>query len=153
MDRNEPRATEKGILLERRIQHPLPLVRMDPLRVEQVASNLLANALKYSPPGARVIVALGESEGGLLLSVIDQGPGIPASEVPRLFEDFSRASVPTTGGEKSTGLGLSIVRRIMEAHGGKAWVESEEGKGSTFRVWLPLGNTASTSSSTAPKTA
>jgi len=152
LDRNEPRAAEKGIRLERRVQHPLPLVRMDPLRVEQVASNLLTNALKYSPSGTKVTVALGESEGGLLLSVIDQGPGIPASEVPRLFEDFARASVPTTGGEKSTGLGLSIVRRIMEAHGGKAWVESEEGKGSTFQVWFPLGNTASKSGSIAPNT-
>ena len=68
----------------------------------------------------------------------DQGQGIPAEETPKVFEEFGKTSVRPTGGEKSTGLGLAIVKRLVEAHGGKIWLESEVGKGSTFTFTLPV---------------
>lgn len=72
------------------------------------------------------------------ISIADQGPGIPPGDLPNLFKPFARATARGTAGEKSTGLGLAIVRKIIEAHGGRIWVDSEPGRGATFRFVLPI---------------
>ncbi|GAA6754562.1 ATP-binding protein [Thermus thalpophilus] len=116
----------------------LPVVEADPERVVQVVGNLLSNAFKFTPPGGRVrLSAKGEGEA-LVLEVADTGPGIPKEELPRLFQRYARAKNASARGVAGTGLGLYISRHIVEAHGGRIEVETEEGKGSLFRVILPL---------------
>ena len=131
----------KGIGLQLEIEGELPNVSFDDKRMQQVVDNLISNAVKFSQPGTTVLVHA-RVDGGhprtVRVDVSDQGPGIPSDEVGRLFQDFSRTSVRPTGGEKSTGLGLSIVRRIVTAHGGTVSVESEVGKGSTFTFSIPF---------------
>jgi two-component system, OmpR family, sensor histidine kinase MtrB len=113
------------------------LVRGDPLRIEQVISNLLSNAIKYSPAGGPVEIAVRRRNREAELSVSDRGLGIPADEIPKVFLPFRRgSSIP--GPIQGVGLGLSIVERIVKAHGGRIDVESTPGMGSTFRVRLPL---------------
>ncbi|MCB2156129.1 GAF domain-containing sensor histidine kinase [bacterium] len=108
-------------------------------RVGQVLGNLVTNALKFSFPGTQVTVSarMGAEPETIEISVADQGQGIPEQELPKLFMDFGRCSVKPTAGEKSTGLGLAICKRIVEAHGGHIWVESEIAVGSTFTFSLP----------------
>jgi len=113
--------------------------RMDPERIDQVLSNLVSNAVKYSKAGTTVLIGCAATDEGLRISVADQGLGIPAAELPKVFDAFSKVSVKPTGDEKSTGLGLAIVKRIVEAHGGKVGVQSAVGKGSTFTFTLPAG--------------
>ncbi|OJT21645.1 two-component sensor histidine kinase [Archangium sp. Cb G35] len=114
---------------------PVP-VRGDPTRLTQVLTNLLSNAIKYSPRGGRVWVRLEHSQEEILLSVSDEGVGIPPDEHERIFEPFRR-SKGTSAEIPGIGLGLSVSRRIVRAHGGNIEVVSQEGAGSTFRVRLP----------------
>lgn len=109
----------------------------DPDRLKQVIDNLLSNAVKYSPPGSTITVEFAQTPQALSFSVKDQGPGIPAGESDKLFKDFSRLSVKPTGGEKSTGLGLAICRKIVEAHHGDISAKNLPGLGCEFRVTLP----------------
>lgn len=111
---------------------------LDAAKVRQVIDNLLSNAVKYSPPGSVVRVRLQtRSDGARVISVRDQGPGIPENERDKLFKDFGRLSVRPTGGEKSTGLGLAICRKIVEAHGGSIAAENLAAGGCEFKVVLP----------------
>ena len=130
-------AQAKSIAVELAVEQPLPTVVMDGSRIAQVLNNLVTNALKYSHPSTRVTIRARPSGNGVEIAVSDQGLGIPKEELSRLFTEFGRASVQPTAGEKSTGLGLAISRRVVEAHGGQIWVESEVGKGSTFSFSLP----------------
>jgi signal transduction histidine kinase len=114
---------------------PVP-VRCDPIRIEQVLANLVGNAIKYSPGGGRVRVGVTAEEGRATLSVTDQGLGIPFDEQGHIFEPFRRGA--RHDGIPGMGLGLSVARRIVEAHGGALDVESAPGAGSVFRVRLPL---------------
>ncbi|HEY5998719.1 MAG TPA: HAMP domain-containing sensor histidine kinase [bacterium] len=109
----------------------------DPSRIEQVLNNLIGNAVKFSAEGTRVAVRVECPPGLVRTSVADQGTGIPADELNTIFKEFHRGSVKPVAGERSTGLGLAIARRIVEAHGGTIAVESEVGKGSTFTFTLP----------------
>jgi signal transduction histidine kinase len=110
--------------------------RVDPARIEQVFSNLLSNAAKYSPEGTQIDVTLERRKRDALISVRDRGSGIPKDQQPYIFRRFFRAR---SGEEKAgTGLGLYVSKGIVEAHGGKIWFESQEGKGSTFYVLLPV---------------
>jgi signal transduction histidine kinase len=111
---------------------------VDGPKIEQILNNLIGNAVKFSPPGSTVQVRLDCENDRAVISVKDEGPGIPANERDRLFQPFSRTSVKGTGGEKSTGLGLAIVRRIVRGHGGEIWAESELEQGATFYVSLPI---------------
>jgi two-component system sensor histidine kinase/response regulator len=111
---------------------------LDAAKIKQVVDNLLSNAVKYSPPGSAILVELRASTTECSFAVKDQGPGIPDEERSRLFKDFSRLSAQPTGGEKSTGLGLAICRKIVEAHRGIIVAENLPGGGSEFRVTLPL---------------
>jgi signal transduction histidine kinase len=111
-------------------------VRCDGTRISQVLNNLLSNAIKYSPQGGQVRVELTTASGEAWVAVTDQGVGIPAEEQDSIFEPFRR-SVSTRDTIPGVGLGLSVARRIIEAHGGRIQVESKQGEGSTFRFWLP----------------
>lgn len=136
-----PKAVEKEItldfLLDRRCQ-PVPA---DPFRVNQVLANLLSNALKYTPRRGIVEVGTLWQDDGVLIHVRDTGPGVPEAERSRLFESFGRGSARATGDEASTGLGLYICKRIMSLHGGRIWLESAEGGGSTFYAFFPARTT------------
>jgi len=107
-------------------------------RMRQVVDNLLSNAIKFSPSGSVVNVTCGQAGRNLDITVTDQGPGIPSEDLGRLFDTFEKLSAQPTGGEKSTGLGLSIVKNIVDAHGGEIEVDSEVGRGTTFIVHLPV---------------
>lgn len=117
---------------------PLPTrLRFDPDKVRQVINNLLTNACKFSPPGSVITVRTTVAPGTCTVAVQDQGPGIPENERHKLFKEFGRTSVRPTGGEKSTGLGLAICRRIMVAHGGSIDAEPCPAGGSIFKFTLP----------------
>ena len=116
---------------------PAGLVEGDPFRLRQVIDNLLSNAIKFSPPGSTVHVWAERGADEWRVYVRDQGPGISPEDRERMFQHFARLSA-LTGGERSTGLGLSIARRIVQQHGGTVDVESVEGAGSTFWFTLPL---------------
>jgi signal transduction histidine kinase len=110
----------------------------DSNRIGQVMDNLISNALKFSQPGTSIEIGLSSSEQNLEFYIKDEGPGIPEKDQCRLFTEFPKIGVYPTGGEKSTGLGLSIVKKIVEAHSGSIEVESIEGQGTIFLVQLPL---------------
>jgi signal transduction histidine kinase len=111
------------------------VVTADRTRLEQVAANLLDNAVKYTPPGGRVDVEVRREGDAAILRVRDTGPGIPADEQPRIFDRLFRGD--TSRAERGLGLGLSLVKAVVEAHGGTVEVSSEPGRGSTFTVRLP----------------
>jgi signal transduction histidine kinase len=112
------------------------IVRGDRTRLEQVAANLLDNALKYTPSGGRVEIGMAAERGVAVLRVSDTGPGISAEDLPRIWDHMFRGDASRT--ERGLGLGLSLVKAIVEAHGGKVAVQSSPGEGSTFSVSLPL---------------
>src|SRR5262249_20669826 len=107
-------------------------------RLRQVLSNLLANAVKYSPQGGEIHVAAKVEAGEVLVSIRDSGIGIPADAMPNLFSKFFRVHNGPHREIGRTGLGLSLVKQIIIAHRGRVWAESEPGKGSTFYFTLPL---------------
>jgi len=111
---------------------------LDTSRISQVLNNLLSNAIKFSDRGSTVALEAGENDGQLILEMKDEGRGIPREDLPKLFGEFEKTSVSPTENESSSGLGLSIVKRLVELHGGTVEVESEVGKGSCFRVILDL---------------
>lgn len=130
----EPFEGSSRLRLELSLSEPL---RCDPLRVQQVLSNLLSNACKYSLPGGEVEVRLERVADDAVLAVTDHGIGLSAADQRHLFEPFRRLG-PSRGHIPGVGLGLSVVRRIVDAHGGRVEVESAPGRGSSFRVYLPL---------------
>lgn len=115
---------------------------MDADRIRQVLTNLLSNAIKYSPHGGEITVGLRKEETEVILWVTDQGMGIPPEVMPKLFHKFFRVDREETRSINGTGLGLSLVKAIIEAHRGRVWVESQMGIGSTFFVTLPVTRTS-----------
>jgi signal transduction histidine kinase len=108
-------------------------------RVREAIDNLVSNAVKYSPIGGAIDLLVGEEDGGILIQVSDQGAGLSPEDISRLFGRFQRLSAKPTAGESSTGLGLSIVKRIVDLHGGRIAVQSAgPGKGATFKMILPV---------------
>jgi signal transduction histidine kinase len=125
------------VRVEAAVRRPLPRVRGDRERLKQVLTNLIDNAIKYSPAGGSVEVAASADDGIVRVDVRDEGPGIAREDQQLIFEKFGRVSV--SGGAKSgTGLGLFIARSITEAHGGALRVRSSPSRGSTFTLELPL---------------
>jgi signal transduction histidine kinase len=135
-DRVRPNAPNHTLTLD--LQTDLPQVNADRDRMTQVASNLLNNAVKYSPTGGRITITTRLDGDRLRLDVRDEGLGIPNDALDTIFERYSRVDSKATKDIQGTGLGLPIVRQIVQLHGGKVWAESELGKGSVFHVDLPL---------------
>ncbi len=133
---NQVLADRKNVVIARSLTSGI-YCSADRTRIEQVINNLLSNAIAYSPEHAVVQVDLICDRDLVLVSVSDRGCGISTEDQSRLFRPFPRIASRPTGGEKSVGLGLAISRAIVEAHGGRIWVESVVGEGSTFCVELP----------------
>jgi len=138
IDTVRPAAEAKGIRLELRIAPDLSSVAGDASRLQQVSWNLLSNAVKFTPAGGRVDVQLSNAQGRVELVVADTGGGIDAAFLPHVFERFRQGDASTTRAPGGLGLGLAIVRHIVELHGGVVEAQSDgPGHGATFRVKLP----------------
>ncbi len=133
-----PLAEAKGIKLKAEFPREMLIVSADPILYRQVLENLLENAIKYSPPETSVLLRAERQDGEVRFAVQDQGPGIPPEDLPHLFEFFSRGT--NVGNEGGFGLGLATVKRIIDAHGGRIWVESRSGQGATFLFTFALEN-------------
>ena len=131
-----------GLALELHAALPLPAVAADREKVQQVLVNLIENAVKYSPDGGRVAVALDGVNGRVRFAVEDEGLGIPVAEQERIFEKFHRLDPDLTRGVSGTGLGLYICRELVQRMNGRIWVESRVGEGSTFTFELPVAEPA-----------
>ena len=135
------RVAERHGELEVEVAPDAMVVTTDADALRQILTNFLDNALRYSPARAPVTVTTARSARGVRLSVHDEGPGIPAEHLPRIFERFYRADPSRSRDEGGTGLGLAIVKHLVEAQGGRVWAESTIGEGTTVNAWLPdLGN-------------
>jgi two-component system, OmpR family, phosphate regulon sensor histidine kinase PhoR len=134
-------ADRQGVRLRIDVPPGLPRIRGDEARLGQVFVNLVHNAVKFSPKGSEVVVAVRAADRELVASVQDHGIGIPRAAQPRIFERFYKVDRARVRGETpgGTGLGLAIARHVVEQHGGRIWLESTEGDGSTFAFALPLG--------------
>lgn len=137
-----PKAEQKRLMISTSPAADLPPVRGDRRRIREVLQNLLDNAVQYTPEGGRIDLEArledGSSASRIVVSVADTGIGIPEAEQARIFERFYRADSARTREEGGTGLGLAIAKHLVEAHGGRIWVESEIGRGSRFHFSLPL---------------
>jgi signal transduction histidine kinase len=131
-------ATKKQIRIVKNIIEEIPTIEADPGKLEQVLNNLISNAIKYSVPGTTITLSVFCTGSEVIFSVADQGQGIPKEEMDLLFKPFAKLSPKGTAGEKSTGLGLTIVKRIIIGHMGRIWVESTQGKGTTVYFSLPV---------------
>jgi signal transduction histidine kinase len=130
-------AEQKEVDVQADLADDLPDCFADPNRLMQIASNLIGNAIKYSHQGGSVTVISRPRDGYLRVEVQDNGPGILEEEMPLLFTPFSRLSNKPTGGEKSSGVGLSIARHLVELHEGTIGAESTAGAGSIFWFEIP----------------
>lgn len=133
-------ASDKSITVTYRPLKSFPLVLANADRVKEIMMNLLSNATKYTPRGGTIVIAHEVTGSECITHVRDSGFGIPADEQHRLFQKFSRVITKDTRDIPGTGLGLFIVRELLEKMGGRIWIESQEGKGSTFSFALPLAS-------------
>ncbi len=139
---------EKNMSLELITPKTVTLVRADELRLSQIMVNLLGNACKYSPSGSPIMVVVRDADQFAQIDVIDTGFGISGEDQVNLFSQFYRTNNPSARAVSGTGLGLYVTKQLVEAQGGKIWVQSDEGKGSTFSLTLPLGKQAKSKSKT-----
>jgi signal transduction histidine kinase/DNA-binding response OmpR family regulator len=138
MEEMAPQAGAKSVTLEKTVTEPLPAaVRADRRRILQVFANLVGNAVKFTPPEGTITLGAVACDGQVVFSVADTGPGLPAEHLAHVFDRFWQARETARLG---TGLGLTIVKGIVEAHGGAVTVESAQGSGSTFRFTLPIAS-------------
>ncbi|HAI68498.1 MAG TPA: hybrid sensor histidine kinase/response regulator [Gammaproteobacteria bacterium] len=131
------KAKNKGILLICQCTEPKYDAYVDENSIRQVLDNLISNAVKYSPPGKHIIVSISQDENWVRCEIQDEGPGLSEADQQKLFSKFTRLSAQPTGEEHSTGLGLFIVKKLVEAMKGRVWCESELGQGALFIVELP----------------
>jgi len=134
----QPRAVEKDLRLSVNLGKKLPDIAGDRRRLTEVLQNLLDNAIQYTPAGGQIMVSAEKRDGEVVFTVSDTGIGIPQADQPRIFERFYRVDVARSREVGGTGLGLSIAKHLMEAHGGRLWVESEVGQGSQFHFSVPI---------------
>ncbi len=148
VDGLRPNAEHKDQMLQHSIAdaHASYHVEGVPFQLREAVHNLVSNALKFSPRGERVDVQVGREEEAVTISVTDNGPGLRTENRGQLFEAFQTGSADPTGREESTGIGLYIVEQITQKHGGRVEIESEQGKGSTFKLLLPVASSSSSSS-------
>jgi signal transduction histidine kinase len=132
------RAKSQGVVVVKELASDLPAVSVDSQRIGQVLSNLVDNALRHSPEGSTITVRARETADEVQVDVVDQGPGLSPEELALVFERFYRGDRARSRATGGAGLGLAIVRQLVEAHGGRVWVESIEGQGATFSFTIPL---------------
>jgi two-component system sensor histidine kinase BaeS len=138
-----PQARRKQVSVGLDVEPGLPKAMMDADRVSQVVTNLLANALRYTSEGGTIKIAVGSGVGSgqanesLLVSVADSGRGISEQDLPHVFDRYYQGEQPREKRSGGSGIGLAVVKQLVEAHGGKVWVESAQGKGSTFFFTIP----------------
>jgi two-component system, NtrC family, sensor kinase len=135
------RATKNGVALRLELDPSIDVVDGDERRIRQVVFNLLSNAVKFTPEGGRVDVSTARKNGEVRVSIADTGAGIAPEERERIFEEFQQARAQNGQRPEGTGLGLALSKKLIELHGGRLWVESELGKGSTFTFTIPIGST------------
>jgi signal transduction histidine kinase len=143
VDMFKPKAAQKMLYLklDSQVNKGTKLyIESDKHYLSQIVENLLSNAIKFSPAGTEIMVKMNPVQNTIRIGIQDQGPGISSEDQKKLFGKFQRLSALPTGGESSTGLGLSIVKRFTEALGGKVWCESELGKGATFWVEFSISS-------------
>src|SRR6185503_671171 len=133
----EPLAADKRLVFKCEVAPNLPAGHGDGRRLAQVLLNLVGNAIKFTDSG-EVVIKAGASNGTFNLSVRDTGPGISSADQAKLFQEFQQADNSITKKKGGTGLGLAISKHIIEMHGGRIWVESDVGKGSTFTFMVPF---------------
>jgi len=131
------KALDKNISLNSSLEPTINTIRGSQEYIQETLVNLLANSVKYTPRNGRIQIKAGDKGNRILISISDNGIGIPKDELPKIFEEFYRASNAKEVERDGTGLGLSIAKRIVEMHNGKIWVDSVEGKGSVFYIELP----------------
>jgi signal transduction histidine kinase len=132
------RAALEGVQLDGRVLRldAAPVrADVDAAQVERIVENLVANAMRYTPPGTPIDVSIGPADGGVLIQVDDRGPGVPEAIRGQIFEPFGQGNA-TEPHAPAVGIGLSLVARFAQLHGGRAWVEDRIGGGASFRVWL-----------------
>ncbi|MBN2281116.1 MAG: HAMP domain-containing histidine kinase [Candidatus Marinimicrobia bacterium] len=134
---NHLSAKKKKIVIHFNSETPVLMVTIDKMKIEQVLNNLISNALKFSNPGTNITLTLGDLGSSVKVEVKDEGLGIQTDELNLLFKAFQKTATHSTANEKSTGLGLFIIKKIIEAHNGQVAAESEYGKGSVFHFTLP----------------
>jgi two-component system sensor histidine kinase BaeS len=132
-----PLAEERGITLTAGVQQPVAPIRADGDRLAEVLTNLIGNALRYAHQGRHVTVSAAQENDRLMLEVADDGPGLSPDELPFVFERFWRGDRSRSRDSGGSGIGLAIVRQLVELHGGTVSAESKPGEGTTFRVALP----------------
>jgi len=135
VDRLRPQAERAGVNLSTELDAPLPLVLADGARIGQVVSNLVHNAIKFTPAGGSITVRASAMGDMVEVTVADTGVGIPVEDLDRIFERFYKVDRARRGG--GTGLGLAIAKHIVQNHGGRIWATSKEGAGSVFSFTLP----------------
>jgi len=128
----QPELGNRGLTVKTKLARQLPASPIDPTQIQQVLVNLIKNAMHAMTKGGTLTLQTGEGADGVWVSVADTGGGIPQEQINRIFEPFY------TTKKKGTGLGLMIVQRIVRGHGGRIDLESHVGRGTTFRIWLPL---------------
>jgi signal transduction histidine kinase len=131
LDLLQPELDNRGLQVRRRLAHQLPAIPIDATQIQQVLVNLIKNAMQAMTRGGILTLRTGETSDGVWVSVEDTGTGIAQDRINRIFEPFF------TTKKQGTGLGLMIVQRIVRAHGGRIELESQLGRGTTFRIWLP----------------
>jgi two-component system, sporulation sensor kinase E len=132
LDLLRPELENRGLNVKLKLAEPLPLAPIDAMQIQQALVNLIKNAMQAMTKGGTLTLQTGERSDEVWFSVSDNGGGIPQEQINRIFEPFY------TTKKKGTGLGLMIVQRIVRAHDGRIDLESHVGRGTTFRVWLPL---------------
>lgn len=133
-----PAAEKKAISLCNHVPDGLPVLMADPLRIEQVINNLVGNAIKFTPDGGQVVIRASLENGMLRCEVSDTGIGIAKEDIPKLFQRFTQLDMSNTRSASGAGLGLSIVKAIVDAHGGQVGIQSEARQGATFWFTLPI---------------
>jgi len=135
--RVRPRLQGQGIMLETELPPRLPKLNLDSDRIEQVLHNLVGNAMRYTPEGGRITIAVEDKDQEVMVRVADTGRGIPKEDLPQIFERFYRGERSRARRGGGAGLGLAIAKQLVEAHGGRIWAESELGRGTRVNLALP----------------
>ncbi len=133
-----PQAEQKGLTLENSTEKPLPPVMADPFRIQRVLANLVQNALRHTPTDGTILIQARHLGNEVQVDVSDTGDGLPADEATRVFERFYRADRSRSRDSGGAGLGLTIAKGLVEAHGGRIWVQNNADRGATFSFTLPL---------------